>query len=129
MKICFPTMGSRGMDEELGAHFAQVPTYTVVDTDTGEATVVENTSVHRGGQGYPPEVIRATGAEVLVAGGLGRKAVTMFEEFGIMVYVGASGSVRDALELYNTGRLEAATDENTCAGHGDHGGHHEGCGH
>ena len=82
-----------------------------------------------GGQGYPPEIVRAAGAKVMVTGGLGRKAVEMFEEFGIMVYVGASGSVKDALKLYNGGHLEAATDENACAGHGDHDGHHEGCDH
>ena len=130
MKICFPTMGGKGMDESLGEHFGRVPTYTIVDTDSGEANVVDNTSEHAGGSGYPPEIIKAAGADVMVVGGLGRKAIMMFEEYGIMVYVGASGSVRQALDMYRAGRLQPATDENACAQHAFRGEKHgDGCGH
>ncbi len=130
MKICFPTMGARGIDEELGEHFGRVPTYTIVDTETGDAKVVDNTSEHGGGSGYPPEIIKATGADIMVVSGLGRRAIMMFEEYGIMVYVGASGSVRDALAMYKAGRLEAATDKNACAQHAFRGERHgDGCEH
>ena len=85
MKVCIPTMGDKGNNEYVGEHFGRVPTYTLVDTKTNEVTVFNNTSEHAGGSGYPPEIIAQTGAEVMLCGGLGRRAVTMFEEIGIMV--------------------------------------------
>ncbi len=117
MKICIPTMGDRGLDEQVGEHFGRVPTYTIVDSETNEVTVIQNESIHTGGMGYAPELIANTGANIMVCGGLGRRAIGLFEEFGIMVYVGAAGTVRDALDMFNSGKLAAATDENACAQH------------
>ena len=44
MKLCIPTMGDRGMEEMVGEHFGRVPTYTLVDTETGDVKVVQNTT-------------------------------------------------------------------------------------
>ncbi len=110
-------MGSSGMDEQVGEHFGRVPTYTVVNTETGEVKVIDNTSEHTGGQGYPPEIISRGGAEVMLCSGLGRRAIMMFEEIGIMVYVGAYGTVGDAVQMFKDGKLTEATDENACSQH------------
>jgi predicted Fe-Mo cluster-binding NifX family protein len=122
-------MGDRGLDESVGEHFGRVPTYTIVDTETQEVNIIENTSEHMGGRGYPPEIIVKTGAEAMICSGLGRRAVMMFEELGIMVYVGAFGTVRDAILMWKEGRLETATDENACRQHAfrreDHAHHHQ----
>ncbi len=117
MKVCIPTMGNKGVNEYVGEHFGRVPTYTLVDTKTNEVTVIDNTSEHGGGSGYPPEIIAKTGAEVMLCGGLGRRAIAMFEEIGVMVYVGASGTVKDTIEMWKVGKLQAATDENACRQH------------
>ena len=130
MKICFPTMGDRGLAEELGEHFGRVPTYTIVDTDTGKAEVIPNTSEHGGGSGYPPELISRTGASVMVVRGLGRRAIMMFDEYGIQVYVGAKGTVRDALRMYENGSLTSANEGDACSQHAFRGERHgEGHGH
>jgi len=132
MLVCIPTMGKKGLDELVGEHFGRVPTYTLVETPTNKVKVIENTSEHGGGRGYPPEIIARTGAEVMLCGGLGRRAITMFEELGIMVYVGATGTVKDALQMWQDSKLLEATDENACKqhafrgeGHG-HGNEHQG---
>lgn len=117
MKVCIPTEGDGGIDDSVGQHFGRVPTYTVVDIDTGEVEVIANTSEHRGGTGLPPELISKTGTHVMLCGGLGPKAVTMFEQFGIDVFVGAEGTVRDAIEAWKQGMLMEATDENACREH------------
>ena len=122
MKVCIPTMGDRGFNEEVGEHFGRVPTYTLVDIETNKVTVIDNTSEHGGGTGYPPEIIAKTGAEVMLCGGLGRRAIGMFEELGIMVYIGASGTVKDAVQLWKDGKLQPATDENACRQHAFRGG-------
>ena len=126
MKICIPTMGDKGMDEQVGEHFGRVPTYTVVDTESGDLMAIKNTTVHMGGSGYAPDLISGYGAEIMLCGGLGRKAIGMFSEKGIMVYVGASGTVTDAINMWKAGQLQAANEDTACQqhafrgeGHGD----------
>ena len=120
MKICIPTMGKNGMDERVGDHFGRVPTYTLVDTETGEIKVVDNTSEHMGGQGYPPEIIAGTGADTLLCAGLGRRAIVMLQEYGIRVYIGASGTVKEAIAMLDANQLQLATQDNACAQHAFH---------
>ncbi|MCK4613205.1 MAG: NifB/NifX family molybdenum-iron cluster-binding protein [Thermoplasmata archaeon] len=121
MKLCIPSMGNRGLDEQMGYHFGRVPYYTIVDTDTDEVKVVPNTSAHMGGQGYPAEILANLDIHTMIVGGLGRRAIQLFEQNGVMVYVGASGTVREALTAFRNNRLEAATDENACRQHAFHG--------
>ena len=121
-------MGDRGMEELVGEHFGRVPFYTIVDTDTESVKVVSNTSEHMGGRGYPPELLARAGVEVMLCRGLGRRAIMMFEEMGIEVFVGVDGTIRDAVDQWKGGRLQMATDENACRQHAfrqhDHGEHH-----
>ena len=117
MKVAVPTMGDGGLDELICAHFGRAETFTIVDVDAGDFDVVRNTSEHMGGTGLPPEMISARGAQVMLAGGLGPKAVKMFERYGIEVFIGATGTVRDAIADWKEGRLEEASDENACREH------------
>ncbi len=125
-------MGERGLDEQVGAHFGRVPTYTLVNTESGELKVIKNTSTHMGGSGYAPDLLHDHGVETMLCDGVGRKAIQMFEDKGIMVYIGARGTVADALDLFKAGKLKAATNETACQqhafrgeGHGD--GSHKHC--
>ena len=128
MKVCIPTEGNKGLDELVGEHFGMAPYFTVVDTETDEVKALTNTSEHKGGRGYPPEIMAKAGVDVMLCGGLGGRAIMMFEQMGIMVYVGAHGKVRDAIEMWNNNKLQVATDKNACKQHGsghDHcDGHH-----
>ena len=117
MKVAVPTMGNEGLDEEVGQHFGRVPTYTIVDTETNDVKVINNTSQHAGGQGYPPEIMQREGVEVMLCSGLGQRAIMMFQEYGIRVYVGAYGAVKNAINLWEKGQLQEATDETACKQH------------
>lgn len=121
MRLCIPSMGEKGLDEAVGEHFGRVPIYTVFDTESEEVEIFRNTSEHAGGKGLPPEIISQYNVDIMLCGGLGRRAIMLFEQFGIMVYIGARGTVRDAIALWKEGSLEAATDENACRQHAHHG--------
>lgn len=114
MRIAVPTMGYGGLGEEVGEHFGRVPTYTIVDLSSDEVEVIDNTSEHRGGDGLPPQIIDAAGAQVMLVRGLGRRAISLFGELGIDVYVGARGTVKDAVEMYRREELELATLSDGC---------------
>ena len=124
MKICIPTMGENGLDNQVGEHFGRVPTYTIVDLDTNEVKVIQNTSEHMGGQGYPPEIMAKEGVNAMVCRGLGRRAIMMFEELGIDVYIGASGTVKDVIEAFKQEKLQRANADNACGQHAFRDEHH-----
>ncbi|WP_319508572.1 NifB/NifX family molybdenum-iron cluster-binding protein [uncultured Methanolobus sp.] len=128
MKLCIPAIGQNGIEDTVGQHFGKVSYYTLYDTETKEATVIPNTSEHNGGTGLPPEIMAKEGVDIMLCGGLGRKAVVMFEQSGIEVYIGATGTIQDAINAWESSGLKKATQDNSCSGHGHDEGHdHEHC--
>jgi len=117
MKICIPTLGSNGLNDHVGEHFGRVPTYTIIDLDTNEVKVIPNTSDHMGGQGYPPEIMAKEGVNIMLCRGLGRRAIQMFDELGIDVYIGAFGMVKDVIEDFKKGAFEKANMSDACGQH------------
>ncbi|MGQ9631289.1 MAG: NifB/NifX family molybdenum-iron cluster-binding protein [bacterium] len=117
MKVCVPTMGNRGLDELVSQHFGRGETFTFVDTETGTVRVIDNTGEHHSGALTPAQIIAQEGAEVVLCSGLGRRAIGIFEENGIEVFIGAGGTVRDAISAWKSGSLEEATDANACKEH------------
>lgn len=117
MKICVPTKGSGGLDDEVSDHFGRAPTFTLLDTESGKVMVIENRSDHMGGTGKPPEQIKNTGCSVVLASGMGPNAVSMLNSYGIQAHVGATGTARQAVEQYNHGTLRVATVESACKEH------------
>ena len=124
MKICIPTVGNGGLDDIVGEHFGRVSTYTLVNLDTEEVKVVSNTSHHKGGYGNPPEIMAKEGVNAMVCQGLGRRAISMFEGFGITVYIGASGTVRNAVYTFKKGKLQKASESDGCGKHAFRDRHH-----
>ncbi|HIH74629.1 MAG TPA: dinitrogenase iron-molybdenum cofactor biosynthesis protein [Methanosarcina sp.] len=125
MKICVPTQDNSGIEGPVEQHFGKAPTYTIMDTETGEIHVIPNESNHMGGAGLPPEYLFKNGVETMLCSGIGQKALHMFESYGVQVFVGAKGTVKETMTAWETGLLKRATVENTCSEHGhDHAHHH-----
>ena len=123
MKIGIPSNGEKGLDEQVGQHFGRVTHYTIVDLDTNDVNVIPNTSHHMGGTVEPPELLKKEGVGVMLCSGLGRRAINLFEQMDIDVYIGASGKVRDAITAFKQGNLQQATMSDGCQEH-TFGGHH-----
>jgi predicted Fe-Mo cluster-binding NifX family protein len=117
MKICIPTLGNEGLNDSVSEHFGRAPTFTIIDVANNEVNIVQNTGEHFGGLGMVPEVVAEAGAEIVLCSGLGPRAISMFEQLGIEVYVGARGIVRDAIRAFQAGMLREATDADACRMH------------
>lgn len=117
MKVCIPTKEKGGMEDELSEHFGSAPTFTIIDAETMTVEVVPNKSDHFGGTGKPPEQIERTGAKVVVCRGLGPKAMILLRDYGIEVFVGASGNAKEAFEMWSKGELQKASLKDACQGH------------
>jgi predicted Fe-Mo cluster-binding NifX family protein len=94
MKICIPTEGEKGWDDTVADHFGRAPTFTIIDTENNEITVIPNQSEHMGGQGLPAEILSQQGVRALLCQGCGRRAIQFFEQAGVTVYLCAQGTVR-----------------------------------
>lgn len=120
MKIGVPTMGDKGLEEAVSEHFGRAPTFTIVDMRTNEVKVLPNTGEHFGGFKLAPEILSEEGVEVMLCSGLGPRAISMFEQFGIEVYVAVDSSVTtvmDAIRAFQAGSLREASDKNACEMH------------
>lgn len=114
-----------GLNGEVSGHFGRCPYYTVVDVVDGEIveTRVEANpffAAHR--PGAVPQFVHGLGADVIVAGGMGPRAVQMFQQFGVEVATGAVGSARGVLGAYLDGRIRGSAPCNhdhpeSCGGH------------
>ncbi|MFX0014050.1 MAG: NifB/NifX family molybdenum-iron cluster-binding protein [Promethearchaeota archaeon] len=117
MRLCIPSETRDGLESQVGYHFGRVPSYTIYDDETKRIEIVENTSSHMGGIKLPAELLRDYNVDVMLCGGLGRRAIQLFEQFGIEVYIGAHGTVEDAIKQYNRNKLRMATDKDACEEH------------
>ena len=60
----------------------------------------------------------------MICRGLGRRAISMFEQMGIEVYIGASGTVRDTIAAFKQETLQKASEGDACAQHAFRDEHH-----
>ena len=121
MRIAVSADENNGLHSVVSPHFGRCPYYVLVDLDGQEVkqvNVVANPNYGRHAPGTVPKLIQAQDADVMLAGGMGRRAVALFEQFGIQAATGASGTVRHALEQYLSGGLQGAEPCLTSQRHG-----------
>jgi len=124
MKVGIPSMGEKGLDEQVGQHFGRVTHYTIVDLENDKVNVIQNTSHHMGGQGNPPELLAKEDVHTMICQGLGRRAISLFNDYNITVYIGATGTVRNAVTQFKNGTLTKANETDACGKHTFHD-HHQ----
>ena len=125
MRIAFSADDDKGLDGVISPHFGRCSYYVFVDVDGREVKSVTSSANPYYGQHAPgqvPAFINSRGANVMLTGGMGGRAVEFFEQFGIEAVTGASGTVRHALEQYLGGDLRGAKpcSESVAHGHGEY---------
>lgn len=102
----------------VSEHFGHCEQFALYDVEG--ATVIEETVIdsppHQ--PGLLPVFLSEKGVNVVIAGGMGRKAIHLFDARGIRTITGVAGPVKDVVEAYLAGRL-VGTGE-ACHHHGDH---------
>ena len=118
MKIALATDDNRGLEAVLSHHFGRCPYYILVDidgTEINEVKAIQNPFYESHGQpGEVPNFINSLRAEVIIAGGMGPKAIGFFQQLGIQALTGASGIVGDVIKAYMNGQIEGAA---PCSNH------------
>ncbi|MDP8213840.1 MAG: NifB/NifX family molybdenum-iron cluster-binding protein [Candidatus Euphemobacter frigidus] len=91
---------------QVSAHFGRCPEFTVVeivDCKIRERTTIINPGHH---PGFLPTYFHEMGIEAIVAGGMGMRAQSLFEEMGITAVAGVTGSVDETIEKLAAGTLK-----------------------
>ena len=108
MRIAVSAEGNHGLESVVSLHFGRCPYYVLADVESAqvkEVRVVENPYYGQHVPGQVPAFIQSQGVDVMLTGGMGRRAIALFEEYGIEAATGAQGIVRRALESYLGGQL------------------------
>ncbi|MBN2417688.1 NifB/NifX family molybdenum-iron cluster-binding protein [bacterium] len=119
--IAVTAESNAGLDAPVGHHFGRCPYYTFVSVRDGRiinATAVENPFFNAHQPGQVPKFIHDRKAHVMIAGGMGGRAVQFFEEFGIEAVTGAFGTVQQTIDAYLGGSLTGTA---PCSGGHEHG--------
>ena len=102
MKVAISTDSGK-----VSGHFGRCPEFTLAEVEDGEITekeVIENPG-HK--PGFIPKFLNDKEVDMIIAGGIGRKAISMFDDFDVDVVSGCGGeSVDDVLERTVNGELE-----------------------
>ncbi len=103
------------LDAEVDPRFGRAPYIIIVDPETLEYEAIDNSDNVRAfkGAGIQAAVlINDHGARVLLTGYCGPKAFQTCEAAGIRVVNDISGTVRQAVERFNTGNITYADGAN-----------------
>ncbi len=128
MKIAISAETNQGSSSLAAHHFGRCPYFALVDLKNDQVSgldLIENPYFKSHQPGQVPEFIKGQKAQVMISGGMGRRALEFFDQFGIEVKTGAAGTVEDVIKAYLAGELE---DGASCAQseshHHDHDHHH-----
>jgi predicted Fe-Mo cluster-binding NifX family protein len=111
MRIAISSEDNKGLDSSVAQHFGRCPYFVLVDLDGREVqqvSAVNNPFYAQHQPGQVPAFIHSQEVNVMLAGGMGHRAISFFEQYGIEAATGASGTVRQALEQYLGGELQGA---------------------
>jgi predicted Fe-Mo cluster-binding NifX family protein len=110
MKIAIPVSGGK-----LSMHFGHCGEFLLFEVDLESKRILAKEAVpapdHQ--PGLLPQWLHEQGADVIIAGGMGRRAQGLFVEKGIQVVLGSlEDNVEDIVSNYLEGRLQ--TGPNIC---------------
>jgi len=127
MRIAISSNDNLGLESTVSHHFGRCPYFVLVDVeneDFKKVQTIENPFFQQHTPGQVPQFVHEQKADVMVCGGMGRRAIAFFEEFGIETATGAAGSVGQTVQRYIKGELPQAQpcshSENGEHGHGHH---------
>jgi predicted Fe-Mo cluster-binding NifX family protein len=97
-----------GLDAEVDPRFGRCQYFVIVDPQSMEFEAVDNSSaMAAGGAGISAaQMIAGKGVEAVLTGNCGPNAYQTLSAAGIQVITGVSGTIKNAVEAYNAGKLQ-----------------------
>ena len=118
MKIAITTSGA-DLDAPVDPRFGRAKAFILYDNDTGDWSLLDNAQNLNAAQGagiQAATTVVHAGAEAVLTGNCGPKAFATLAAGKVAVYTAVAGTVRDAIEKFQAGQLQAAS-QATVGGH------------
>lgn len=110
MKIVITSQGT-SLESPVDPRFGRAKHFVLVDTNTGELSAHDNSQNLNAPQGAGIQAAQAVaqlGAEAVLTGHVGPKAFTTLQAANIAVYTSVSGTVKEAIGQFTSGKLKSA---------------------
>jgi len=108
MKVAVTSRGTT-LDDQVDPRFGRCANFVIVETDDMSCEAVANSNAAAGGGAgiQSAQLVADKDAETVLTGNCGPNAFRTLAAAGIGVVIGATGTVREAVEAYKSGRLKA----------------------
>lgn len=120
MKLVVTSQGA-DMGSQIDPRFGRAKFFILVDTETDEFAAHDNTQNVNAVQGAGIQAaanVVDLGVGAVITGNVGPKAFAALQAGNVKVYIGATGSVSDAIRQFKAGELECAGKANVEGGWG-----------
>lgn len=108
MKIAIPTDSG-----QVAQHFGRCPRFTLVDIEDNQIKRQETIDNPGHKPGYIPQFLQEQGVDCVITGGMGRKAISHFDQYGIEVRTGVEGELAAVIDKFI--RQELDSEGNLCS--------------
>ena len=111
MEVAVTAQG-RELSSPVDPRSGRAKFFVVVETETGEFSVADNTQNLNAAQGAGIQAgknVVDLGVEAVITGHVGPKAFTTLRAGGVAIYTGATGTVADAVEQLKAGKLRQSS--------------------
>lgn len=117
MKICV-TAAAGDLNAQVDPRFGRCQYFVIVDSDTMAFEAMANEAMNApGGAGIQAaQAMVNKGVNVVISGNMGPNAFQVLSTAGVKVATGAYGTVKEAVEMYKSGKL-SETGTSTVAAH------------
>ena len=121
MRVAVPVLENNGLESPISPHFGRCPFFVIAEVDGQEvksAEVITNPYYPNHEPGQIPAFIQSQNVNVMLAGGMGGRAIQFFQQYGIEAATGASGSAAESIKTYLSGKLSDAAPCSDSVEHG-----------
>ena len=107
MKVCVTSTGS-DLNALIDPRFGRCMVFLFIDTETMEFEAVANPAATAGGGAgtKAAQIVADKGAIAVLTGNVGPNAYSALDAAGIKIYVGLSGSCKEAVDKFKNSKLE-----------------------
>ncbi len=108
MKVAVSSTGP-DINSQVDPRFGRCQYFLIVETDTMHAEAIQNTAaMASGGAGIQAaQMVAQRGAQAVLTGSLGPNATQALAAAGLEVALGTSGTVKEAVEQFKSGNVQA----------------------
>jgi len=119
MKIAVSSSGN-DLDSQIDPRFGRCAYFVIVETDDMSFEVFNNENIALGGGAgiQSAQFVASKGAGVVITGNCGPNAVQTLSASKVEVFVGQSGTVREAIERYMRGDINSTSTANVADHYG-----------